>query len=119
MGNSQFQLTDTVTIFSTEVILFKAAIANFLKRGLSEIDAQVDSRSVLDALISLVARHREVVEIKSLIKKSGIKVFTHWIKTRDDQASNEWTEAFAKASAECPKMDVEVRMTTCKDRGFF
>ena len=74
LGESMFRLSDGATVFAAEVHAIKEAVTDALTRGLGDFDVYSDSRSALEALNSLVPRHRAVVEIKDLVKQIGEKI---------------------------------------------
>ena len=77
LEESMFRLSDGATMFAAEVHAIKEAITDALKRSLCDLDVYSDSRSALEALNSLVHRHRAVAEIKDMVKESGVKIYAH------------------------------------------
>lgn len=89
VDESQLLLTQRATIFAPDVLAIKEAISEALQKGLGELDIFSDSKSVLQALCSLVPRHRVVAEIRNLIKGIGIGLLVHCIRAHIGYACNE------------------------------
>ena len=91
---------------------FSSIKVAFFSRIEQEQTTYSDLRSVLEALNSLVLQHKAVAEIKTLVQRSGVKVFAHWIKAHVGHPGNKKADELAKAATKRHTVDMEVKLTT-------
>ena len=84
------------------------------KERSQKIDLYSNWRSVVDVLTILVPCHREVPEVKDLVKQHSVMIFAQWIKAHISHPCNERAQTLAKAAIECLQIDAEVKLTVCQ-----
>lgn len=105
------RLSDNATVFAAEVQAIFAALTDAERHGYVEVDVFSDSRSALNALNKLAVDHRQVSEIKDLVKSSGITVHAHWVRAHVGHVFNEKADELAKGATTKSEVDVEVALT--------
>ena len=89
VGERQYRLSDSATIFPAEVNAMKEAKAVAQSRGLSEIDIYSGSRLAIEKLNSLALLHRAFSENKTIVKHTSVKIFEYYIKAHVGSFANE------------------------------
>lgn len=69
---SQLRLIEWAIVFAPKILAMKKAISEALQKSIGELDIFSDSKSMLQALCSIVPRHRAIAEIRSRVKSIGI-----------------------------------------------
>lgn len=113
---NQLRLTNGAEDFAEEVHAIKEAITDVHRRGLSELNIYLHSRSALQALQSSVSQYQTIAEIKALISSTRVEAHMHWLRAHVGQTYNKRADILAKAATTRRSVDMEVKITRRQDR---